>query len=306
MVRLRTALTACLLLLPVLDAQPLQPALARVAEEAEALCQNAPRMLAEERLEQKAQLPPSRFRPRLGSGAMEAPKPQVQVREVVSEYSVGLLRGSATGSLLEYRQVVSVDGKPVRTKAAAQRALSAGKQAGDEWQRKRLLQELARYGLVDVATDYGMILLAFTTRGLADIEAQSVGTGRIGADEALVINWKQKTSASGALEFNGRQVARRALQGRLWVRRSDSLPLRIEAWEEHPQGLTKVRDEATVEYVMSQHGFLTPASVVHRHLSDGAVLTENRYTYSAFKLFTAGTEIKFTGLDSNAPATDTR
>jgi hypothetical protein len=45
---------------------------------------------------------------------------------------------------------------------------------------------------------------------------------------------------------------------------------------------------------MTPHAFLAPASVVHRHFTDGQLLTENRYTYSPFKVFSADTEIKFT------------
>jgi len=51
-----------------------------------------------------------------------------------------------------------------------------------------------------------------------------------------------------------------------------------------------------VDYVQSTHGFLTPASVVHRHLIDGNLITENLYRYEPFKMFGADTEIKFTAL----------
>jgi len=49
-----------------------------------------------------------------------------------------------------------------------------------------------------------------------------------------------------------------------------------------------------VDYVMSSHGFLTPVSVVHRHLVDGQVMTENLYRYEPFKMFSADADIKFT------------
>ena len=94
---------------------------------------------------------------------------------------------------------------------------------------------------------------------------------------------------------------RRALQGVLWVRKSDGLPLRVETWVEHMQSKRTVRDEATVDYTLSYHGFLTPASVVHRHLVGGQLLTENLYRYEPFKLFSADTEIKFTDLPEAAP-----
>ncbi len=63
------------------------------------------------------------------------------------------------------------------------------------------------------------------------------------------------------------------------MRASDGLPLRIEAWAEYEQAKRKIRDEASVDYVMSSHGFLTPASVVHRHIVDGQTITENLYRY---------------------------
>ena len=58
---------------------------------------------------------------------------------------------------------------------------------------------------------------------------------------------------------------------------------------------------ATVEYVESAHGFLTPVSVVHRHLINHLLITENLYRYEPFKMFSADTEIKFTELPE-APA----
>ena len=63
-----------------------------------------------------------------------------------------------------------------------------------------------------------------------------------------------------------------------------------------------IRDEGTVDYRQSPHGFLTPASVVHRHLVDGNLITENLYRYEPFKLFSADAEIKFTELDTPPPA----
>ena len=43
------------------------------------------------------------------------PKPRLVSHEVVSEYSVGPLKNSDSHNLFEFRQVVSVDGKAVRT-----------------------------------------------------------------------------------------------------------------------------------------------------------------------------------------------
>lgn len=276
-------------------AQPALPEImSRVAEEAEVLLQNAPKVLTQETLEQRALMPPSRFRPLAGSAATEPVKPRLQVREVVSEYSVGTLKDSDSRNLVEFRQVVSVDGRRIQSAESARHALSLGVHSQDERVRKRMLEDFARHGLVDVATDYAMILLAFSKRGLEQMKISPGGEEAVGPDPAWVLAWQQTSADSGELEFHGRQVARRALQGNLWVRKSDGLPLRIRAWAEHSDAKHKIRDEATVDYVLSAHGFVTPASVVHRHFVDGQLLTENLYRYEPFKLFGADSDIKFT------------
>ena len=91
------------------------------------------------------------------------------------------------------------------------------------------------------------------------------------------------------------------MSGRLLVRRSDGLPVRVQAWTEHAQSGHAIRDDATVDYVLSSHGFLVPVSVLHRHVVDTQVITENLYRYEPFKTFGADTEIKFTEMDPAFP-----
>jgi hypothetical protein len=275
--------------------------LARVSEEASVFQENLPKAIAQERLTQQALLPPSRF-VALGSGsAVTQPKPHLVSHEVVSEYSVGHLKNSDSQNLFEFRQVVSVDGKAVRSDETARRELTAGIRSQDDSVRKRMLQDYAKFGLVDVASDYGLILLAFTKRGLETMQVKAAGTNRIGADAAVVLAWKQVSPEAGELEFRGRQAVRQALEGTLWARASDGLPLRIQAWAEYEQAKHKIRDEASVEYRMSSHGFLTPASVVHRHMVDGQTITENLYRYDAFRLFSSDSELKFTEVPDSPP-----
>jgi hypothetical protein len=276
--------------------------LSRVAEEAEVFQQNAPKALTLETLEQRTMMPPSRFRPRIGKAATEVLKPRLQVREIVSEYSVGTLNESISRDLFELRQVVSVDGRKVQSAESARHALSLGIKSPDDRVRKRMLEDFAKHGLVDIATDYGLILLAFTRRGQENMTITAGGEEQVGADTAVVISWRQKSSEGGALVFAGRQASRRSLQGRLLVRKSDGLPVRVEAWTERQDGDVTSRENATVDYVESAHGFLTPASVVHRHLVNGGLITENLYRYEPFKMFSADAEIKFTELPETPPA----
>jgi hypothetical protein len=250
---------------------PLTPLLARVASEAESFQQNIPKATTRETLVQRAAMPPSRP-PRLG------------VREIASEYSVGSIKGMDSHDLVEFRQVVSVDGLPVQSAESARHALSLGIRSEDERIRKRMLEDFAKYGLVDIATDYGLILLAFTRQGLETIQTGTSSDNRIGADEMTVLTWKQTSGTGGELEFHGRQAVRQPLQGTLWVRKSDGTPLRIQTWAEYSETGHKIRDEATIDYAMSSHGFLAPVSVVHRHIVDKGLRTENVYHYEPFNL----------------------
>ncbi len=223
------------------------------------------------------------------------------MRQLVSEYSVGTLKDSASGDLVEFRQVISVDGRAVQSAESARHALSLGIQSADDRLRKRMIEEFAKHGLVDIATDYGIILLAFGKRGLEHMKTSLGGESRVGADTSRAIFWEQTSDAGAELEFRGRSVTRRPMRGTLWVREPDGLPLRVEAMAESAEREHTFRDQATVEYVLSTHGFLTPVSVRHRHLVDGKLVTENLYRYEPFKLFAADAEIKFTEIPDPPP-----
>ena len=276
--------------------------LSRVAEEAEVFQQNMPNTLTQEMLVQRTILPPPRFRPRIGSATVASANVRLQVREVVSEYTVAPLRKADSSNLVEWRQIVAVDGRTIQSPESARHALSLSLKSPDERLRKRMLEEFGRYGLVDVATDYGLILLAFTKRGLAQMNTSEAGEAWIGAEQAAAIHWRQTSPEGGELAFRGRQVARTPLEGILWVRKDDGLPLRVQAWAEYSAGDRTIRDQASIDYVLSPHGFLTPASVLHRHLVDGKLMTENLYRYEPFKVFSADTELKFTDLPEMPPA----
>jgi hypothetical protein len=291
-------LVAAFLALAQDPAPSLPDLLSRVAEEAEIFQQNATKSLTVETLEQRALMPATRFRPRFGKAATIAPPPRLVVRQIVSEYSVGTLKESVVQNLTELRQVISVDGKKVQSAESARHALSLGILSPDDRVRKRMLEEFAKHGLVDIATDFGIFLLAFSKRGLENMKFAFDGEEAVGADSAWVLDWQQTSPDGGVLEFLGNQASHRALQGRLLARKSDGLPLRIQSWAQHPQEGHMIRDEATVDYIQSTHGFLTPASVVHRHLIDGKVITENLYRYEPFKMFGASAEIKFTELET--------
>ena len=265
----------------------------RVAEEAELLGHSATRIVSEETLEQRSLMPPSRFHPRSGSDAERATGPRFRIREVVSEFSFGALHTSSP-DLIEFRQVLSIDGAPQQSADSAVRSLTESIQRGDDRTRKRMLEQFARTGLVDFATDYALILLAFTARGQRQMEFTPGDPCYVGTDPAISFTWKQKSPEGGVTEFHGGQSLHRALQGKIWLKAPDGLPLRISAWTEYTdQSGHLIRDDATIDYILSEHGFLTPASVIHHHVVNGAIVTENLYRYQPFKLFATDSTITF-------------
>ena len=265
--------------------------LARVAREAETFAVKIPAAVAQETLEQRTV---SASRPSAGASGAQ-PGDLRLTRTIVSEYTVAPLKDSPSKDLVEFRQVVSVDGHPVQSSESARHALSLGILTAGESARKRMLEDFAKHGLVDVATDYALILLAFTNLGQQSLTILPYGEDRIGSDAALVFGWSQSVPGGGQLSFEGKQSARSPLSGKLWVRESDGLPLRVWVWAVQNTPSHSFRDEATIDYVASARGFVAPVSVLHHHIVDGLLRTENLYRYEPFRVFGADTEVHYPG-----------
>jgi hypothetical protein len=290
---MRFLLAVCVV--PLLWAQePGIDILARVAREADQFAQKIPSAVTEETLDQRTLRAIS-----LQAARADKQTPELHLaRTVVSEYTVAPLKDSEAKELVEFRQVVSVDGRAVQSAEKARHALSLGTISAGEDARKRMLEDFAKHGLVDVATDYALILMAFTSVGQRSLKILPSGEERVGGDDAVVYAWTQSTPGGGELSFHGNQSARLPLSGKLWARKSDGLPLRISVWAARTENKRSIRDEATVDYVMSPQGFVAPVSVLHQHIVDGQLKTENMYQYKPFKVFGSDTDIKY----SKSPA----
>jgi hypothetical protein len=280
---------------------PLADILSRVSEEAEVFRRKAPELLAEETLHQRS-LKPIRHGPKVGAAAQQAQAMTFQERTIVSEYSYGKLQDSPE-KLHEFRQVTSVDGRQVKTAQKARRTLSLGLQSADDRGRKRMLEDFQKYGLEGAATDFGQLLLLFSKRQMHEYDFQIQGTELVGADQAVVLTYKQRGDTNQMLVFEGRKTVRPKMEGRIWVRQQDGLPLRISLDVQWVENLLNVRrHEAVVEYRLSPYGVLVPATVSHREYLDRSLLMENLYRYETFRRFGADAEIKFDVLPDPAPA----
>lgn len=264
----------------------------RLSQEAEAFLNLAPQILAQETLQQKAVKAASRFRPRIGASALEKPKIQFQTREVISEYGYSTLQQSPN-VLHEFRQVISVDGRKIATAEKARRTLTLGIKSEDDRMKKRMLEEFEKYGLIGAVVDFGQLIGLFSNRQIRNYEFTFGGGGRIGADTMLVLSYRQIAGPDILTIFRGREAIRQQLQGEVWFRQPDGLPLRITMISSRTEDKIPISDEAVVDYAPSSHGVVLPASVVHRGFYGGQLITENTFRYTPFRKFTADADVKF-------------
>jgi hypothetical protein len=199
----------------------------------------------------------------------------------------------ARGQIHEFRQEVSVDGRRVANRDEARETLVKGLLSGDDRVKKRMLEKFKRHGLTQAATDFGQIILLFGRRQLGDYSFSLARSERIGADPVQVLGFKQTGGGGSLLIFQGRTAIHQPLEGEIWVRQADGLPLRITLKSARQAEQVWIRDEATVDYVMSQHGVLVPASVVHRQHAGKELVVENLFRYSTFHKFAVQAEVKF-------------
>jgi len=274
------------------SAQTLPEILSRVSEEAEVFRHIAPQVLSEETLTQRALKVSSRFHPRIGAAATKPVQPVLATREIISEYSFGTLK-DAPGSLHEFRQVISVDGKALATAEAARHSLALGLSSDNDRARKRMLEDFQKYGLNTAVVDFGPLLLLFTKRQMANYQFELGGGDRIGADQVQIVNYRQISGPDRMLVFAGRSALHQPIQGRIYARRPDGLPLRITISETRQDGKRTFRDEATVDYVPNAHGFLAPGAVTHQGFAGDQLMVEDHFRYAAFRKFGADAEIKF-------------
>ena len=254
---------AFLCLASAAGAQTLPEILSRVSEEAEVFRHVAPQVLAEETLTQRALKAPPRFHPRVGADAAKPFAPIRQTREIVSEYSFGALK-DAPESLHEFRQVTSVDGQAISAAAAARHSLALGLASADDHARKRMLEDFQKYGLSNAVVDFGPLLLLFTKRQTGNYNFELAGDDRIGADRVKIVSYTQVSGPDRMLVFQGHRAIHQPIQGRIYARVPDGLPLRITIVESRQDGKTIFRDEAVVDYTPNAHGFLAPAAVTHK------------------------------------------
>jgi hypothetical protein len=286
-------LLCLLLLIPLVRADDLTNQMrARVSEEAEAFQRLAPDVLGQETLHQRSLKPPGRFHPRIGNAAMAAPTPEWEERTIVSEYGFT----SFSGALHEIRQVTTVDGKKIADSRKAQEALAKAITATDDAQKKQLVKQLEKYGLLGAVTDYGQALLLFTRRNMERYEFTAKGSNSLNGQTVRVFGYRQIDGPETVTlieEKKNDQVKHLRIEGELWVRSDNFLPVRIVMVATQGGEEDRVKEEASIDYAMSPYGALLPVKTDHRETRGGKISAENQFLYANFRKFGTSSDIKF-------------
>jgi hypothetical protein len=289
---------ALLLVRAVCAEEPVDQIMNRVSEEAEVFWQMASSVVGREVLRQRARKKPSRFKLRVGSDAAQAPKPRFQEREIVSEYSFGSV-AEAPNALLELREVVSVDGRSVAGHHKARESLTMGIRSNNDKAKKKMLQRFRKHGLEGAATDFGQVILLFRRPNLDNYTYSLGRTAWLGADTVQVVNFRQVVGPEAFTIFHGRKATKAGIEGELWVRQRDNLPLRVILRTSQPVdgGKQIIEHTGIVTYQPSSYGVILPVLVRYNTTIDGEMLMANTASYEDYQMFAVDAQIRFTPED---------
>lgn len=257
---------------------PARQTLAATARAASQFWKSAPGYMARETLHQKALTLPKK-RLRIGAAAAEPPKPEFTHREIVSYYALASLR-SAPEALRELRQILAVDGKSSLDDAAGRAKFRAILNSNDDRAKKLLLDDFEKTGLSVAATDFGQLVLLFTEANLSKYIFGLPEEGFVGAERSKVFPFRQKAGIEALRISEAGKQAREPLSGKLWVRASDQVPLRISLTSARREGSKNIRDEARVDYTPGAGRLILPASVSYRRFVNDELQVESIYQYS--------------------------
>jgi hypothetical protein len=276
------------------------PALVRLAEEAEAFHVTAQRMLATEALTHQGRKSLPRFRPRVGAAAAKpAALPMIR-REIVSEFGYAAMR-ERPGDLREYRKVVRVDGKAAGKPGRARLELAANMKSDDDRRRKQMLQDFEKFGMIGAATDFSQVMLLFRGSLLERYEFRHAARNQIGGEAVSILTFRQTGGEGGARVFHGKELAVVPLEGEIWIRDSDMRPLRIITRVVTEEDERPVLHTGETEYRLTKSGALVPVSVLYTRRQGETLMVENRAVYSDHQIFTVDTAIKFTADETVEP-----
>jgi hypothetical protein len=263
-----------------------QQLIARLTNEADAFRRIAPDLVGHETLVQRA-VKVSKVHIRVGASAKSPAQPAWQERRLESEYSFAAFSGEG-GALHEMRRVTAVDGKMLQDSKHAQEELAAIVTTDDDKRKKKLLEQFEKYGLMGAVTDFGQLLLLFSSGDVQHYEFSYRRMENQGIGHLLVFGYQQIDGPEGLTLIDGKHggaAQNLRIGGEVWVRENDFLPVRVTLATSQGDGADLVREEASVEYAESAFGTVVPLWTEHREKRAGNVAVENKFSYADFHKF---------------------
>jgi hypothetical protein len=275
---LRGAATLLLLVMP-LRAQDLSELLQALSGTAAIFASTAPGLGADETLDQRGRrgfigILKGKV-PTVKNSELSLPEDFTQHR-VLSRYSLGPVGEGA--ALHETRTAVEVDG----VNADALRKIRHALWSGLADSRRLDLEDFEHEQLEGSVTDFGPLILLFAARHLTEYDFALGARDKIGDEPVVLLTYRQTSGTQGLTFFAQRTAERQTMEGTIWFRASDLLPLRITM--KTRKTLSKnysVDTDASVDYVPSRYG-LVPAAVTHRQYLNAFLLVENDLHYSNY------------------------
>jgi hypothetical protein len=266
---------------PAQDDPKLKEALYRLSREASQFWQTAPGFVGRETINQRVLT----YQRKRGKAEDISPdvkgKPRFKTQQIVSWYAFGSLRGSPE-AVREFRRIYEIDGKPIDREAVAKSSFMADIASHEDEAKENLLKQFEKEILPGAATDFGQLVLLFSKTKLDKYSFQLTGESRVGADAALVIDFKQVAGNQALrIQDGGKKLAEK-LQGQILAREGDYLPLRIALNSTREHKKNHIRDEAIVDYAVSA-GALLPASLTYRRFLNGDLIVESTYRYMSWE-----------------------
>lgn len=271
-----------ILLAGVVSAQTpeeLRAVVQRLGREADSFERSAHRVVAIETLRQTV---PDGVRTGRGPRGITTALPGY-TREIVSEYGFVSL-DEPGGSLKEIRRVLTIDG--LRWNKGGKinlGSLADQLTAATADSKRRQLERFEEHGLEGFATDFGQLILLFARGNTTNYEFVLDKLENEAVEPTAIYTYRQLDGPQALTIFEGKQVIRQRLEGRLWVRARDRMPVKLSLDSTRSMNGVAIRDSAEVFYDAQTFDFLYPWRVVHRQFVDGREVVKDEFEYTKMR-----------------------
>jgi hypothetical protein len=222
--------------------------------------------------------PPHKRRLHLGLPP-QSPAEATVTRQIVSLYALAPMNRRAE-SLFEFRQVLSVDGKPAGDPDKLRQQFLDALNSEDSKRLRRLRDNFENQTMSGIMIDFGQLILLFTRPRQKEYSYEIKPPVQIGAISATPIEFSQKSGAQSLhISDSGGGEQDTPLHGQIIVSPSGTV-LQIRLTADRKVNSHQIHDEAQVDYTAIAPHALVPVSVVHRRTSDGKTLYQDVFTYS--------------------------